>query len=340
VIINKIAGPRHEGKLVAAVERYCDVPVLGTLRRDDAIAVRERHLGLTTPTETGAVEARIARIADAILDGVDLDKVLAAAATAVPLVASTAAVTRHVTPHAGPRVRIAVARDTAFGFYYADDLEALEAAGAELRFFDSMADRSLPDADGLLIGGGFPETQLAALEANGPLRAEIKARIEAGMPTYAECGGLMYLCRTIAFGSERREMVGVVPGDAVMCAKPQGRGQVRLAETTSAPWPTIDGAGGQGWNVNAHEFHFAAVRNLPSDLDYAFKVVRGDGIDQRRDGVVIGNLLATFSHQRDTSRNPWTRRFVAFVRACKAARPASVRMERDTAYSARAAGSA
>ena len=323
VIINKVAGPRHESKLVAAVERYCDIPVLGTLRRDDAIAVRERHLGLTTPAETGAAEARIARIAEAVRGSVDLDKVLAAAATAVPLAAEDVAMARSETGSGGgPRVRIAVARDTAFGFYYPDDLEALERAGAELVFFDTMADRRLPDADGLLIGGGFPETQLGPLADNAELRAEIKFRIEAGMPAYAECGGLMYLCRSIAFGGESRAMVGVVPGDAVMCEKPQGRGQVRLAETPAAPWPAVAGQGGDGWPVNAHEFHFAAVRNLPPSLDYAFRVVRGDGIDQRRDGVVVHNLLATFSHQRDTSRNPWARRFVAFVRRCAAARAA------------------
>lgn len=323
VIINKVAGPRHESKLVAAVERYCDIPVLGTLRRDDAIAVRERHLGLTTPAETGAAEARIARIAEAVRGSVDLDKVLAAAATAAPLAAEDVAMARtEAGSGGGPRVRIAVARDTAFGFYYPDDLEALERAGAELVYFDTMADRRLPDVDGLLIGGGFPETQLGRLADNAELRAEIKFRIEAGMPAYAECGGLMYLCRSITFGGESRAMVGVVPGDAVMCEKPQGRGQVRLAETPAAPWPAVAGQGGDGWPVNAHEFHFAAVRNLPPSLDYAFRVVRGDGIDQRRDGVVVHNLVATFSHQRDTSRNPWARRFVAFVRRCAAARAA------------------
>ena len=210
VIINKVAGPRHEGKLVAAVERYCDIPVFGTLRRDDAIALRERHLGLTTPTETGAAEARILRIAAAVRGSVDLDKVLAAAATAMPLAAPHSG---SALDDAGPRVRIAVARDSAFGFYYPDDLEALERAGAELVFFDSMSDARLPEADGLLIGGGFPETQLRELEANASLRAEIKTHIEAGMPAYAECGGLMYLARTIAWKGQRHRMVGAIAGD-------------------------------------------------------------------------------------------------------------------------------
>ncbi len=194
-----------------------------------------------------------------------------------------------------------------------------------------MADARLPEADALMIGGGFPETQLGALEANASLRADIKAAIEGGLPAYAECGGLMYLCRSIEFGGARGEMVGVVPGDAVMCAVPQGRGQVRLAETAAARWPVISPssgagkAGGAGWKVNAHEFHFAAVRNLPGELEFAFQVIRGDGIDQRRDGVMVHNLLATFSHQRGTGRNPWPQRFVAFVRQCKADARAKVK---------------
>jgi cobyrinic acid a,c-diamide synthase len=321
VIINKIAGPRHEAKLVAAVERYCDVPVLGCLRRDESLAVRERHLGLTTPGETGAAEARVGRIAEAVRESVDLDRIVALASTAAPLpVPAGSYVSDPVA--AAERVRIAVARDTAFGFYYPDDLDAMRDAGADLVYFDSMSDRRLPAADGLFIGGGFPETQIEALETNVSLRADIRGAIEAGLPAYAECGGLMYLCRSISFRGECREMVGVVPGEAVMCSKPQGRGQVQLAESDAAPWPQWRGLGGAGFRIHAHEFHFAAVRDLPDGLDYAFEVVRGDGIGGRRDGVVISNLVATFSHQRTTRQNPWARRFVEFVRSVKAARRA------------------
>lgn len=320
VIINKIAGPRHEGKLVAAVERYCEIPVLGCLWRDEGIAVSERHLGLTTPAETGEAEVLVERIAAAVSAAVDLDRVLEIAASAPPLAYVTPAIDDLEPPAGECRLRIAVARDAAFGFYYPDDLEALERAGAELVYFDTMADSRLPRVDGLVIGGGFPETQLAALEANASLRADIRSAIEGGLPSYVECGGLMYLCRCIAFGGERREMVGVVPGDAEMCPKPQGRGQVRIEETAAAPWPVLGKAGGDGAIIDAHEFHFAAVRNLPDDLAFAYKVIRGDGIGQRRDGVIVHNLLATFSHQRDTRRNPWTRRFTDFVRQCKLAR--------------------
>lgn len=318
VILNKVAGPRHSRKLRDAVARYTDLPVVGCLRRDSGLSVRERHLGLTTPGETGEAEQRVAAIADAVREGIDLDAIRAIAASAAAI--ATPEVARPAPAAPAHRVRIAIARDTAFGFYYPDDLEALERAGADLVAFDAIRDEHLPACDGLFVGGGFPETQAAALEANATLRADIRASLAAGLPAYAECGGLMYMCRSIVVDGFGRDMVGVVPGDAVMCERPQGRGHVQLIETRSALWPAVDGIGGAGMRSNAHEFHYAAVRNLPAGLDYAFDVIRGDGIDGKRDGIVINNLVATFSHQRETRGNPWARRFVAFVRACAATR--------------------
>ena len=139
-------------------------------------------------------------------------------------------------PRRAKSIRIAVARDSAFGFYYADDLEAFERAGAKLCFFDAISDSRLPDADGLFIGGGFPETQAAALEANAELRADIARKIRAGLPTYAECGGMMYLARSIQWKGVSHKMVGVIPADAVMHDRPQGRGLVLLQETEKSPW--------------------------------------------------------------------------------------------------------
>jgi cobyrinic acid a,c-diamide synthase len=219
-----------------------------------------------------------------------------------------------------PDLRIAVARDTAFSFYYPDDLEALEEAGAELVFFDALRDAQLPQADGLLIGGGFPETQMAALAANKGLRAQIRRAAEAGLPIYAECGGLMYLTRSISWGSETHEMVGFIPANTVMHATPQGRGLVVLEETDVLPWPRADRpAIGDGKPcIPAHEFHHAALEQLDAATRFAYRVVRGHGIDGRHDGIVKGNVLANFCHLRSTERSGcWARRFVAFVRAWK-----------------------
>ncbi|MFP5505635.1 MAG: cobyrinic acid a,c-diamide synthase, partial [Gammaproteobacteria bacterium] len=216
---------------------------------------------------------------------------------------------------ARPRVRIGIARDEAFGFYYPDDLAALDRAGAELVPIDTLSDTRLPDIDGLFIGGGFPETCMERLEANAGLRAAIRDAIEAGLPTYAECGGLMYLARSLIWHDRQAEMVGVIPGDIRMHERPQGRGYVRLEETAAMPWPAVAAAPGE---IGAHEFHYSGLSGLPADARFAYKVLRGTGIDGRHDGFIHKNLLACYTHQRDTRRHRWAARFVAFVRAHKA----------------------
>lgn len=312
IILNRVAGPRHEGKLRAALEHYTDIPVLGVLGRDERVVVAERHLGLTTPCEAGQAEARIERLRDAVTNGVDVDRIAQLASAGSR---SRKARPRPV-PQARAEVRLGIARDAAFCFHYADDLEALERAGAELAFFDTLKDRRLPTVDGLFFGGGFPETQMEALEANAGLRAEIREAAQAGLPIYAECGGLMYLSRTISWRREAREMVGAVPFDAIVHRKPQGRGLVQIEETGNAPWG-LPAGNDKPVRIRAHEFHHAALVNGPANANYAYRVLRGAGIDGRHDGIVIGNLLASFCHLRDTGQNRWAARFVAFVLACK-----------------------
>jgi cobyrinic acid a,c-diamide synthase len=173
---------------------------------------------------------------------------------------------------ANPDVRIAVARDAAFGFYYPDDLEALEDAGAKLLFFDALSDSELPAADGLFIGGGFPEMCLPALAANKSLRADIRQKLAAGMPAYAECGGLMYLAKNIQWRDEKYDMVGVVPGDIVVHDGPQGRGYVVLEETGQSLWsPASVGPPQSDATIPAHEFHYARLENLAGESGYAYR---------------------------------------------------------------------
>jgi cobyrinic acid a,c-diamide synthase len=256
------------------------------------------------------------RIAARVSEQVDLEAVVAASAQARPLPPAVSG-----GPSAsGPGVRIGVARDRAFGFYYADDLDALERAGAELVPFDTLGDVRLPEVDGLFIGGGFPETHAQELEANSALRESLRAAIEAGLPAYAECGGLMYLARSIRWGDDVRRMVGVLPVDVVMQDRPQGRGYVRLAETGLGPWPVA--AGVQGTPIPAHEFHYSRLENVPPGLVYAYRVLRGHGIDGECDGIVYRNLLASYSHLRSVAASPWAERFVGFVRAKRAERAA------------------
>jgi cobyrinic acid a,c-diamide synthase len=306
VILNKVGPSRQEAKLRQALEHYTDIPVLGAIGRDPDLALAERHLGLTTPAETDNLDASVAKIGNVLTRDVDLERVLALAATAGDFTAPA----EFVEPARRRDIRIAIARDAAFGFYYADDIEALERTGAQCVFFDALRDNSLPDADALFIGGGFPETQAVALAANTALRANIREAIEGGLPTYAECGGMMYLTRSITWRGATHAMVGTIPADTVVYARPQGRGLVLLEETADAPWPIRTDVG----TVPAHEFHYAALENIAPNCRFAYRIRRGYGIDGRHDGIVIGNLLANFSHLRDTSRNHWARRFVSFIR--------------------------
>ena len=311
VILNNLGGRRHEAKLRAVIEHYTDVPVIGAIQHDERLSIVERHLGLMPSNESHVATSKIKQIGEAIAEQVDLDKLLALSKK-TPLAIPHKA---QVSPLAcGEKVKIGIARDRSFGFYYADDLEALEAAGAELVPFDALRDAQLPEVDALYIGGGFPETCATELEANVVLRAQIKQAIDNGMPAYAECGGLMYLSRSINYEGRTFAMVGAIPGDVKMHPKPIGRGYVHLKEDENHPWPRPDTPAKQ---IKAHEFHYSSLENLPADSRFAYHVERGYGIDGDRDGIILHNLLASYTHLRTIGSCYWATRFVAFIRRCK-----------------------
>jgi len=329
VILNRLGGTRHESKLRTVIEHYTEVPVLGAVQESPQLALVERHLGLMPANEATGADERIRDIAQSIARQVDLDLLLkvthAFPASLAPNHAgvdsgsSHSQITGYLAPNPVPppstfseaaSVRIAIARDAAFGFYYVDDLEALAQAGAKLLFFDSLQDTHLPECDGLFIGGGFPESFLDALSANASLRTDIRTKIEAGLPTIAECGGLMYLAQSITWRGQTRPMVGAIPGDILMHEKPVGRGYVILRPSKEHPWMSPEDG-----PIHAHEFHYSEIRHLPADTRFAWQVERGHGIDGQRDGIVIHRLLASYSHLRGTFGCPWPSRFVDYVRA-------------------------
>ena len=312
VILNKVGGSRHEAKLRAVIEHYTDVKVLGAVQRCEELVINERHLGLVPSNELGGSRMHIERMADLIREQVDLDAVRALAADS-PVPAG-----REAEPAtaigARDQVRIAVANDSAFGFYYAGDLDALREAGAELVQFSPLRDKQLPACDGLFLGGGFPETHMDSLEQNSAMRAAVAAFIEEGGAVYAECGGLMYLCDSLTWDGKTRKMAGVIPVQVVLHPKPQGRGYVRLRQTPAHPWP-LSGDGSEP--ISAHEFHYSALAAMPEGMEFAYRVERGYGLDGANDGIVYRNLLASYAHLRDTRSHPWAERFVEFVRVCR-----------------------
>ncbi|NCC27115.1 MAG: cobyrinate a,c-diamide synthase [Gammaproteobacteria bacterium] len=311
LILNKVGGARHARNLIAALEHYTDLPVLGVIHRDEDIEIAERHLGLMPSNEADAAEAWIDRIRGRVAEQVDLDRLLTIA-EAAPSPSPT--VSRRLAAVPGDQVRIGIARDAAFGFYYPDDLRALAEAGAELVAFSPLADPEPPPVDGIFIGGGFPECRMAELEANRGMREAIADFIARGGPLYAECGGLMYLCEGIRWNGERRAMVGTLKSDVLMHPRPQGRGYVRLRETPDFPWPDVPTD--RSAEINAHEFHHSAMVAPDPSWRYGYDVVRGVGIDGAHDGIVQGRLLACYSHLRDVGGCRWTHRFVAQVRRC------------------------
>ena len=270
-----------------------------------AAQIVAQELGLTPAGEDDAAQTRIALLAAAVSRQVDLERLLAATVSHAPL---SGALPRSPPGRVG--VRIGIARDRAFGFYYPDDLEALERAGAELIFFDTLRDARLPRVDGLVIGGGFPEMFMRELEGNAALRGDILEAIEAGMPAYAECGGLMYLARSLSWRGDTRRMVGAIAGDVVMHERPVGRGYVKLTPTADHPW------GGRGEfhaEIPAHEFHYSSIDGLAPDTRFAYRVARGFGTNGKSDGIVVNNLLANYAHLRSAGDYDWAALFVGFV---------------------------
>ena len=313
VVLNKVGGSRHEAKLRAVIEHYTDVKVLGAVQRCEELVIDERHLGLVPSNEIGSSQRHIRQMGRLVREQVDLDvlqSLTGPSPTVVPENPEPVGTITGVTD----RVRIAVACDSAFGFYYAGDLDALRAAGAELVPFSPLQDAELPVCDGLFLGGGFPETHMEQLERNAAMRASVAAFIESDRPAYAECGGLMYLCSGLTWEGKRRKMAGVIPAEVVMHPKPQGRGYVRLRTTGAHPW-----CGGLEAErvVSAHEFHYSALTAVPDGLEFAYRVERGYGLDGANDGIVYRNLLASYAHLRDTRAHPWAKRFVSFVRDCR-----------------------
>jgi cobyrinic acid a,c-diamide synthase len=312
VVANKVGGSRHEANLRRVVEHYTDLPLLGAIHRTAEIRISERHLGLIPSNEAEEADATIERIRSVVAAQVDVPRVLdiARSAPAQPPGPSL----HEPLPTDREPVRIAIARDDAFGFYYPGDLAALARAGAELVSFSPVADRDLPDADGLFIGGGFPEFRLRELSENRSMRAAVRDFVESGRAAYAECGGLMYLCRELGWGDKKGAMCGVLNADVAMYERAQGRGYVRLRETEAFPWP---GATERGREIRAHEFHHSAVLEPDPQWRYGFDVLRGTGVDGRHDGILYKNLVAAYSHLRDVGGNGWTVRFVDQVRACR-----------------------
>ena len=308
VILNNVTNQRHRGKLVRAIETHCGIPVLGCIPHDKRLALRERHIGIVPFIEQAGSEEIIDHACTAIENSVDLDRIIAIENTAPGIgIAGSArpGITANCTAmKQSPRadIRIGVLNDKAFSFYYPENLEALQQAGAELFLINSFTDR-LPDVNGLYIGGGFPELYTDELEANASLRLDIARTAQEGLPINAECAGLMYLCNAIVKGNRRFRMAGVFDEDVEITARPLGHGYMEVVAGQGNPFFRA------GTILKGHEFHYSRLTRF-TKLHTGFNVRRGQGIDGRTDGAIFKNTLATYMHLHALSAPDWAPNFV------------------------------
>ncbi len=299
VILNQVAGPRHESVLREAIESSCKTPVLGAIPRIPGLLFPERHLGLVPPQEHGQLASAIDQSAAVAEEYLDLDGLWDVARQAPALEPQPQ---QGPETHAEPQVevaRIGVFRDAAFQFYYPENLEALENQGARLIDISPISDSALPEVDALYMGGGFPETLAPALAENRPFLDSLRRSIEQGLPVYAECGGTVYLGEKLLFEGQEYPMAGALPVVFAFGAKPQGHGYTVLETVEQNPFFSV------GENLRGHEFHYTYMQSSPEGLSFAFRVHRGHGFDGERDGLCHGNVLACYTHVHTLGTESW-----------------------------------
>ncbi|MCQ8893156.1 MAG: Ni-sirohydrochlorin a,c-diamide synthase [Methanolinea sp.] len=312
VILNNVAGEKHAEKTRTAIEHYCKVPVLGAVPRLPALEMAMRHLGLVPFREgqdKGEFMERIRTVSDLVGGAINLDRLLSLAADVSP----GEPVLSPFLQHQRPDLRIAVAYDHVFTFYYADLFDILKANGAEVTFF-SPAEGTLPDADGYIIGGGYPELYARELSDNTPVREALRQVSREGVPIYAECAGLMYLTDEIVLKKgwqekteeERYPLCGVFRGKASMPA----RRVVAYVEGESKAGSPVG-----AHRFRGHEFHYSDVSLAPGTR-FAYTLTRGKGIEGKKDGATVRNTLASYTHLHPVGSLPM---FVRFLETCRQA---------------------
>ena len=303
VILNRVAGARHESIIRNTVKEYCALPVLGAIPKMKTEAFPERHMGLVPTPEHARAGDSIEKAADMAQQYLDLDRLLTMAQEAPRLTAAPDMPEGAGSSTLGkkaPLPRIGVIQDAAFQFYYPENLDALQTAGAKIVPLNALADPVLPNIDGLYIGGGFPETQAPALSENKRFRQDVRRLAEKGLPIYAECGGLMYLGERLVLDGGTYPMVGLLPVTFGFSERPQGHGYTIFEVKRPNPYLKL------GARVRGHEFHYSNVLEWGGKSeDLAFRMIRGGGFVGKGDGLCYKNTLATYSHIHALGTPSW-----------------------------------
>lgn len=280
MILNKIGSKKHE-KMCRQALANLKVPILGSILKNSN-SMESRHLGLIPVKEQKSLQNKIRKTSHEISDSLDIDKILQICknVSQLPKVQQK--------KFKNPTTTVAVALDSSFNFYYHDNLEALRREGAKLKFFSPVNDKKIPKCDLIYIGGGFPEILGQSLEQNTTMRNLIKKHAEEGMPIYAECGGLMYLTKSIIYGKKKYKMVGLFDAETQMTKKMTlnyTEGRIRSNCLISTPA-----------KFRAHEFHYSKIRNLAKDAKLVYDLKIGEGISGKKDALSEYNTLASYCH--------------------------------------------
>jgi cobyrinic acid a,c-diamide synthase len=309
VILNQVAGARHERVAREAIESVCGLPVLGSIPRATAGAlVPTRHLGLVTPLEYNGLDAFADRVLEDIGGHLDFERIYQIARQALPLPIPAIST---VGPATARGLTVGYLSDSAFTFYYPENLEALETAGARLASISALTASSLPPGlNALYIGGGFPETHARALSANRGFLASIRSAAHTGLPVYAECGGLMLLSRSLTWRGTKHEMAGVLPFEVEVCDSPQGHGYAELLVDSANPFFPVR------TKLRGHEFHYSRLVGSDEAHATACAVIRGTGCLAGRDAVLLNNIWAAYTHLHASATPEWAG---AMIRAARSA---------------------
>ena len=309
IVLNRVAGKRHEGVLRRNIERYCRIPVIGAIPKLDSGKFPERHMGLVPTAEhrwAAQSVAAAAEMAERYIDLAAVVGIMAEGTQGPPPLPETPCETTVAVDTAGKRPRIAVVQDSAFQFYYPENFEAITAAGAEIVTTSPLRDGQLPAGiDALYIGGGFPETHARALAGNTAYRRQIRRLAEQGLPIYAECGGLMYLGETLVLKENRYPMCGVLPIVFGFSRRPQGHGYTVVKVDRPNPYFEV------GVELRGHEFHYSRVLQSRNDAyESVFRMRRGSGFADGRDGLCRHRVLATYTHLHALGAPAWAQALV------------------------------
>lgn len=307
VVLNQIAGPRHESIVRQSVEKYAGVPVLGAVPRMKKDIFPMRHLGVTPFQEYEGASEALVFLAENARSSLDL---AAIEERMVPIRIHDEYSSAPVQP--SPQVRIGYLRDAAFQFYYPENLQALEQAGAELVEINSLTTPELPDIHALYIGGGFPETSARLLSSNVSFRTSIREMAEQGLPIYAECGGLIFLGRAMILDGKNFPLVDLFPVEFSLEKKPQAHGYTVLEAGPGNPFYR------PGTTIKGHEFRYSKVASwLGRAEDMTMAVKRGVGFNQGRDGLVYKNVLALYTHIHAVGTPEWAPALVSRAKEFK-----------------------